>query len=150
MLGEATIAADIVVSGAGAFAAGAVAGASLRFSVEEEEMLIDLKLMATLSHATVGGMVDATFFIDGADIADAADGLVRESAPTIADNPFAFSLERTVRLARGEHRMELRLKTPAGDVTVEGAGWPAKMTARRHSHPASLAHGVDSKVQGIF
>jgi hypothetical protein len=41
----------------------------------------------------------------------------------------------------------LRLKAPTGDVTVEGASIPAELVAHRLSHPATLGHGVDSKVQ---
>jgi len=152
MLGEAPIVADVVLTGITAFnyTTGASLIASLKFTVEEDEMLIDLKAFLTLSHSAVDGMVDATFFMDGTDMAPLADGLVRKSMPSVAGQEDALVLERTVRLAKGEHQLQLHMKTGAGNITVEGATWNGWLTARRHSHDATSAANANAKVQGIY
>jgi hypothetical protein len=131
MLGEAVIAADVVLTGIAAFdyATSGSLIASLKFWVEEEEMLIDLKTLLTMSHSVVDGIADVTMFMDGTDMAAGANGLVRHSCPTVADQEHVLTLERTVRLAKGEHQLQLHMKAPAGNITVEGAGW--------NGHPGS-------------
>jgi hypothetical protein len=152
MLGEAVIAADVVLTGIAAFdyATSGSLIASLKFWVEEEEMLIDLKTLLTMSHSVVDGIADVTMFMDGTDMAAGANGLVRHSCPTVADQEHVLTLERTVRLAKGEHQLQLHMKAPAGNITVEGAGWNGWLTARRHSHPATLAQGVNAKSDDIY
>lgn len=152
MLGEAVIAADVVLTGESSFdqPGGATLIASLRFWVEEEEMFVDLKTLLTVSHGTVNGLLDATYFMDGVDMAAGANGLVRKTMGTVADAEDVLSFERTVRLPQGEHRLELHMKAPAGNITVEGAGWNGWLTARRHSHPATLAQGVNAKSDDIY
>ena len=152
MLGEALIAADVVLTGIAAynFGTGASRVTSLRFTVEEAEMLIDLKCLVTLSHSAVDGIVDPTFFMDGVDMAAGADGLVRKHMPTVVSAEDILELERTVRLTKGEHQLQLHMKSPVGDITVEGSGWNGWLTARRHSHPATLAQGVNAKSDDIY
>ncbi len=156
MLGRAKVDEDVTLVGVTTFAGGAVAegvgpeSLSLRFSVEEEEMLVDLEILATVSHSVANGEVDWTLFLDGADLAAGADGFARLAMSSTATEGTTLSAKWTQRIEQGEHRVEVRLKSPAGDITVEGATWPAYLTARRASHPATLAHGVDSKVQGIY
>jgi hypothetical protein len=96
MLGEAVIAADVVLTGIAAFdyATSGSLIASLKFWVEEEEMLIDLKTLLTMSHSVVDGIADVTMFMDGTDMAAGANGLVRHSCPTVADQEHVLTLER--------------------------------------------------------
>lgn len=152
-LGEAIISADVTLTGITAFdySGGGSLVASLRFSVEEEEMLVDLKTLLTLSHSVADGMVDATFFLDGVDLAPLADGLARKTAPSVATQGDTLALERTLRIAQGEHQLQLHMKSPAGNITVEGATWNGWLTARRHSHPATNAANANSKQStGIY
>lgn len=152
MQGEAIIDADVTLTGIAAFdyAGGGSLISSLKFGVEEEEMFVDLKVLCTLHHSVVNGILDATLFLDGVDLGPLADGLVRKSMPTVADQPDVLSFERTMRIPAGEHQLQLHIKAPAGNVIVDGATWNGWLTATRHSHPATLAHGVDSKTQGIY
>ncbi|HUV47958.1 MAG TPA: hypothetical protein VMX11_03175 [Actinomycetes bacterium] len=153
MLGEAILDEAAAIPAAGTFAAGAIAGATkplrARFFVEEEEMLVDLKLLGTGTCATPSAMLDLTFFVDGVDQALLADGICRLSSPSVAQ-PFQVALERTVRLPKGEHLLEVRAKTTAGIFTMNGDVWPAFLTARRHSHPATSAANANAKVQGVY
>jgi hypothetical protein len=156
MLGRAKVDEDVVLTGITTFAAGAVAESvgpeslSRRFDVEEEEMLVDFEVLASISHSVASEVLHWTFFLDGADIAAGADGMAQLHMPATADDATMLAASWTMRVPMGQHRLELRLKTPAGNMTVAGATWPAYLSARRASHPATLAHGVDSKVQGIF
>jgi len=132
-----------------AFTAITAAGGALEvgFSVEEAEMLVDLKLALTYSN-TVREATDFTLFVDGADLSAGTNGFYRHTAAVIADqNSIYFDV--TLRLAQGFHTVAAQLKAPTGDVTVQGASIPCTLTARRHSHPATLGHGVDSKTQLI-
>lgn len=152
MFGETLIIADVAITGDLLFHE----IASHRFTVEEDEMLVDLKAFVTASHDQVNEAADFTFFLDSgaglADIAPLTDGLFRKAFTTVADIGELVAFERTVRLAKGEHRVSLQAKVRnAGHtLTVEGATWNGWLTANRHSHDATLAHGVDSKAQGIF
>ena len=152
MLGQELIDADVTLTGIAAFNYGTGVSrlASLKFSVEEEEMLVDLKFLATMSHSVVDGMGDLTFFLDGVDQAPLADGLVRKSFPTVADQEDMVNLELTLRIPAGEHQLQIHAKAPAGNLTVEGATWNGFLQARRHSHPATAAANANSKVQGIY
>ena len=109
-------------------------------------MLIDLECSLTYSN-TVREATAFTLFVDGVDVETVGtNGIVRHTAAVIADENTVLA-RRTVRLDQGFHTLALRMKAPTGDVTVEGGTIPAELVARRHSHPATLGHGVDSKVQ---
>jgi len=152
MLGQALLDADVVLTGIAAFdhpGGGSLLG-SLKFTVEEEEMLTDLKFLATMSHSVVDGMGDLTFFLDGTDLAELTDGLVRKSFPTVADQADMVNLELTLRIPKGEHQLQIHAKAPAGNLTLEGATWNGYLQARRHSHPATSAANANAKVQGIY
>lgn len=157
MYGQAVIDADVTLTGIAAFnfVTGASLIKSLKFFVEEDEMLVDLKVLATLHHSVVGGLIDYTLaHAEGtaalADLAPLAAGIGHLSMPTIANSPTTLTFERTLRLNKGEHVVQLHLQTAAGNIIVDGATWHGYLVAERRSHPATLAHGVDSKTQGIF
>ena len=152
MLGEAVIDADVTLTGITAFnhATGASLIKSLRFTVEEEEMLVDLKVLATLHHSVADEVLDYTLFLDGADVAPLAAGLGRKAMPSTANDPDTLTFERTMRVAKGEHQLQLHLRTAAGNIIVDGATWNGWLTARRHDHPATAPAQTNSKVQGVF
>lgn len=147
MLGRKTVEAAVVyggapvIEGANQLTAGEL---ELSFYVEEEEMLIDLELNVTLT-ATAGDL-DATFLVDGTNLGGGtAAALMRMQATGSEDY---VSLRKTVRLAKGQHTVEAQLAN-AGAPTLNGDVVPGELVARRHSHPATLGHGVDSKAQLI-
>ncbi len=153
MLGRALVTADEVLAGATTFALGTIAGASLAFWVEEDEMLVDLEAQVAITNAAAEA-VELTLFVDGADVC----ALPELGGPTLfgltttlyaAADTHSLSCGTTIRLAPGQHQLELRARSVIGGMTVESASWPLKLVARRHSHPATLGHGVDSKAQLI-
>jgi hypothetical protein len=152
MHGEAIIDADVTLTGITAFNYGTGASLikSLKFMVEEEEMLVDLKAFCTLHHSVGDEVLDYTLFLDGTDIAPLSAGLGRLAMPSTADDPTTLAFERTMRVAKGEHQLQLHMQTAAGNIIVDGATWNGWLVAERRSHPATLAHGVDSKQQGIY
>jgi len=150
MHGDALIDADVTLTGITAFnhATGASLVKSLKFGVEEEEMLVDLKVLCTLHHSVADEVLDYTLFLDGTDLAPLAAGLGRLAMPSTADDPTQLAFERTMRIPQGEHQLQLHLRTAAGNIIVDGATWNGWLTATRHSHPATLAQGVNSKSVG--
>jgi hypothetical protein len=123
------------------------AGLQTSFFVEEDEMLVRLTATLTFSN-TVVERTDFTLLMDGADLADGTNGLACMTPAVIGDEN-TLQLLWEGRLAAGEHTLAVQVKAPTGDVTLEGATIPCVLNARRHSHPATLGHGVDSKVQLI-
>lgn len=120
----------------------------LGFQVEEQEMLIDLELRLTYSTPTPTP-TNFTFFVDGADVETVGvAGLMLHTCDG-AGALATIYLNKTVRLNQGFHTVELRALNAAEAPTIGGATIPAELVARRHSHPATLGHGVDSKVQLI-
>jgi hypothetical protein len=117
------------------------------FQVEEEEMLVDLEMRITHWTATPV-LVDFTLFVDGTDIETVGtNGLARQlNAAAGAGGMQTLTLSKTLRLAKGFHVADVRLIS-AEVVNLAGATIPCELVARRHSHPATLGHGVDSKVQ---
>lgn len=125
----------------------------LGFQVEEAEMLVDLEMRLT-HHTPTPVLTDFTFFVDsGVGYADVetvgTNGLARQlNAAAAAAGMQTLSLSKTLRLPRGFNRVQVRVKS-AEAVTLAGATIPCELTARRHSHPATLGHGVDSKAMLI-
>lgn len=121
----------------------------LGFQVEEEEMFVHLSCRLLLDIGA-NDTVQLTFFVDGADVETVGTaGLLQKPLLTASDSE-TLVIEKTVRLAQGFHTVDMRmLTTGAGVPTIEGATIPAELEARRSSHPATLGHGVDSKVQLI-
>jgi methionine-rich copper-binding protein CopC len=143
MLGTQTHAANTALPVSAAFQAMANGALELGFQVEEEEMFVDLEMEITFSNA-VGERTDFTFFVDNQDIEQVGvNGIHVETD----NNIHSFQAKRTIRLPQGYHTVEWRVKAPTGVVTVQGGIVPCRIHARRHSHPATLGHGVDSKVQ---
>jgi len=118
----------------------------LGFQVEEAEMLIDLEARL-LVDVNVDDTVNFTFFVDGADVETFGTAGLWSTPLLAASDPSSVYFSKTVRLPQGFHTCELRvLATPSLPV-LAGGTIPCELTARRHSHPATLGHGVDSKVQ---
>lgn len=144
MLGRVELTTDVALAAPAAFTK--VTGAEMLFHVEEEEMLVDLYAKVTFSTSAVA-RADFTLFVDGANVGG-ANGLACLTPAAAADVNTVVAA-RTVRLAKGSHILDLRVKVAAGDLTVAGATIPCELVAERRSHPATLGHGVDSKVQLI-
>ena len=120
----------------------------LGFQVEEEEMLIDLELRLLLD-VNADDQVNATFFVDGSDVETVGTAGLWQADLLAAGNGTMVTLSKTVRLDQGFHTVDVRfLATPSTPIIL-GSVIPAELSARRHSHPATLGHGVDSKVQLI-
>jgi hypothetical protein len=153
MLGRKTLAADLTLTAPTDFttAQDATGALELGFQVEEAEMLVDLEARLVYS-GSAAGQVSFTVFINGAAVAALpAAGLWRTEivAATAGANQTAY-VRATVRLAQGFHTASVRGSASAGNITYEGAAAiPSELVVRRHSHPATLGHGVDSKVQLI-
>lgn len=153
MLGRKTLAADLTLTAPTTFATNQDTTGALQigFQVEEAEMFVDLEARLTYS-ASLAGQVSFTVFIDGAANADLpAGGLWQKeiilATQTLVDSAY---VRATVRLPQGYHTAEIRGLATAGNITFEGAtAIPSELVVRRHSHPATLGHGVDSKVQLI-
>ena len=149
MLGRKTLAANFAYAAAPvAFTPVLDAGTGenllgMSFFVEEAEMFVVLEARITY-HTPTPVPAEFTLFVDGADIALAAAGLFRHQVYGAA-GPESVFFAHTLRLAQGEHTVELRMLS-AEIPTIVGATIPAEVTARRSSHPATLGHGVDSKV----
>jgi len=152
MLGRKTQTADVTLTAPTSFTTAQLAAGELLlgFNVEEEEMLVDLEARVPYSGSAVG-TIQYTFFVDGAASADlpAAGLYIASTLTDSVGDPFTAYVRATLRLAQGYHTVELRALASAGNITIEGATVPADIVARRHSHPAALGHGVDSKVQLI-
>jgi len=152
MLGRKTLAADATLTAPTDFDTAQLSSGELElgFQVEEDEMLVDLEATLVYSGSAVG-TIAFTFYVDGAASPDLpAAGCWLESTVTDAtDDPTSAYLRRTIRLDRGFHTVEVRASASAGNITYEGATVPSELVARRHSHPATLGHGVDSKTQLI-
>lgn len=149
MLGRITLAADVTLTAPTDFDTAQLAAGQLMlgFQVEEAEMLVDLEARITYSHTTDAAPSDFTFYVDGAASADLpAAGLVRHT-PAAATDENTVYMRVTLRLPQGYHTVDVRATTAANNIIFEGASLPSTLVVRRHSHPATLGHGVDSKVQ---
>ena len=116
------------------------------FQVEEEEMLVDLEARFLLD-VNADDTVNATFFVDGQDVETVGTVGLWQADMLAAGNGTTVYLNKTVRLDQGYHTVELRFLADPATPIILGATIPAELVARRHSHPATLGHGVDSKVQ---
>ena len=152
MLGRKLLSADATLTGPSDFDTNQLAAGELElgFTVEEDEMLVDLEARLVYSGSAVG-TIAYTFYVDGAASADLpAAGLFLTSTLTDStDDPFTAYVRTTLRLEKGYHTVEVRATASAGNITYVGATMPSELVARRHSHPATLGHGVDSKAQLI-
>jgi hypothetical protein len=149
MLGRKSLTTDVTLTAPTDFVTAQLAAGELAlgFQVEEQEMLVDLEARLCYE-GSAAGLLTFTFFVDGAASSDLpAAGLWRTEvvAETVGAQQTAYP-RATLRLAKGFHRVEVRASASAGNVVFLGAaGVPCELVARRHSHPATLGHGVDSK-----
>lgn len=154
MYGESRIAADVTLTAPTTFATNQATGAQgngLKFSVEEDEMIVDLEFQGALEHSVTETEFDATFFVDGVDVADLVDGITRGTSNVTPANSVPFYMKKRMRLAAGEHKLEVRFKTAAGNLIIKGLLHPAKLSVTRWSHNATLpAHVASKSVGGIF
>jgi len=157
MYGESRITTNVTLTAPTTFAAAqsqVAAGGSLRFSVEEEEMFCALEFQGVIGHSVADQPFDATFFVDGVDVADLVDGITRGHCGAVAPGAgvqVPFFMRKVMRLAQGEHRIEVRFKTAAGNVLVLGLLHPARLSTLRMSHNATLAANMTSKqVTGVY
>lgn len=152
MLGRKLLSADATLTAPTDFDTAQLAAGELMlgFQVEEDEMLVDLEARLVFSQSAAG-TASWTFYIDGVASSDLpAAGLYLTSTLTDGvDDPFTAYVRTTLRLDKGYHTVEVRAAASAGNLTYEGATMPSELVARRHSHPATLGHGVDSKAQLI-
>lgn len=142
MYGEAKIVADVTLTAPTAFTT--PAGGQMRFYVEEEEMFTVLEFQGTYKHSA-GGVTFGTFYVDSVDVGDLVDGIHEHTLGTTSEAVF---FKKTMRLPQGQHLLEVRFKTGAGNVVVEGLGVPCVLSATRLSHNATVAANQNSKQAG--
>ena len=145
MLGRKAIDASIVYGGAPVIGGAnqLVAGElELSFSVEEDQMLVDLVL--NMSMTATAADLDITFLLDGVNLgAGTSAALLRTQGVAATD---FYTLTKTVLMTRGQHTLEAQIAHAAAP-TIDGDEVVGELLARRHPHPATLGHGVDSKSQ---
>lgn len=150
MLGRKTLSADATLTAPTDFDTAQLTSGELElgFNVEEDDMLVDLEARLVYSGSAVG-TIAFTFYVDGAAVTELpAAGLFLTSTLTDStDDPFTAYVRTTLVLDKGYRTVEVRASASAGNITYEGATVPSEVVARRHSHPGTLGHGVDSKAQ---
>jgi len=120
----------------------------LGFQVEEAEMFVDLDIRMLLDMTVANDTLNITFFVDGVDVETFGTAGLWQDSILLADVPETVQLTKTLRLDQGFHTVDVRmLVAGAGVPAILGSVIPAELSARRSSHPATLGHGVDSKVQ---
>ena len=128
-------------------AAAAVTGASLKFSVEEENMLVELQFVGCVS-STAGGDLTFKFQVDGADIVNPATGsAMLPWIQTWAAGEkiyVAYKVKQT--FSKGAHTVKL-FAGAATDGTILGTTTDCRLVADRFTADATMGQGVNSKVQ---
>jgi len=128
-------------------ALGIVAGSLMSIRVEEDQMDLVLNFQGNLLGANA----------DSATMAFQVNGVTQPTLPLYGttfltgtlQKPANFSLHVT--LAKGDHKVALLGNdVGSGSVTIDGAAFDCRFSATRVSNAAVLAHGVDSKVQGVY
>mgnify|MGYP003628088846 CR=1 FL=1 len=122
-----------------------VANSTFSVRVEEDEMSVVLRFSGSLLYAANAAWT-GRFMV----------GILPQSTLPLAGgallagvgNTVAF--EQTVTLAKGEHKVSLQLTSSTANTTIDGAVVHSTFSATRLSSAATLAHGVDSKVQGTY
>ena len=154
MYGEYKITTDVTLTAPVNFATAQVSGGAgngLRFSVEEEEMFTKLEFQGWFAHSVADTPFDLTFFVDGVDVGYLVDGITREVSNLTPALPVAVYFKKILRLAPGEHKMELRAKCTAGNLILKGLLHPAVLSATRMSSNATVAANMTSKqVTGAY
>lgn len=154
MLGRKTLSADTTLTAPTDFTTAQLAAGELLigFNIEEDEMLLDLEARLIYSGSAVQSAIQFTFFVDGVAHTNTAEipteGLYLANTLTDATgDAYTAYVRATISLPRGYHTAEVRASANTGNLTFEASTVPCDIVARRHSHPATLGHGVDSKVQ---
>jgi len=119
----------------------------LKFTVEEEGgMFVEMECLLTINHSA-GGPAEFTLLLDGVDLGVGAVGMGTWDLGTVPDTKHFRHL---IQASKGEHKLELALKTAAGNLVLSGASWPSYLTVKRTSHDAVLAQGVNAKSDDIY
>ena len=123
-----------------------VPGAQMSVRVEEEQMLCTLNFQGQLSGVTAEAATLA-FYVDGA-----ASTTLPQLVHTFLTGQLTtdVSISLPVMLTKGEHKVALWANAASGGHAIEGTVVDCRLSATRASNAAALAHGVDSKVQGIY
>lgn len=128
-------------------AAAAVTGGALKFSVEEENMLVEVAFTGCVA-STAGGDLTFKFQVDGADIVNPATGIAM--LPWIATWQAAekkyVSYKVKTTLSKGAHTLKL-FAGAAVDGTILGTTTDCRLIADRFSADSTMGQGVNSKVQ---
>ena len=123
-----------------------VAGSQMSVRVEEEEMYLKL----TFQGSVLGGgpgIQTLGFLVDSV----AAPTLPLLSFTFLATEAIPVNISHVVKLTKGEHKVGLLGNDPtSAGHTIDGAVVQSVFSATRYTDDATLAHGVDSKVQQIF
>jgi hypothetical protein len=122
-----------------------VANSTFSVRVEEDEMSVVLRFSGSLLNAGAATWT-GRFAVDGT----AQSTLPIAGGALLAGAALSVAFEQTVTLTKGEHKVSLQLNTSIAATTIDGAVVRSTFSANRLSSAATLAHGVDSKVQGIY
>jgi hypothetical protein len=127
-----------------------VVGGVMSVRVEEDEMDLVLKFQGSVLGGAAGALTMGFAVDSGAGFA-ANPTLPLFSFTFLATEVYNAEFEVRLSLAKGEHKVALTAND-AGSVghTIDGAVVHSTFSATRVSSAATLAHGVDSKVQGIY
>lgn len=125
-----------------------VTDASLRFLVEEEEMMTYVGFSGVIANANVAAQsADFNLVVDGTN----ATTLPIAHKALAASSKDSLSFGVVLRLTKGAHVVKLQANASvATDVTIDGAAFDCRLIAQRLTGDAVLAHGVDAKTQVVF
>lgn len=155
MLGRAKIDEDITMTTPTAFTVPAeTVGAErlgVKFTVEEEGgMFVEAEALLTIAHSVGTQSIEFTLLLDGVDVAAGAVGLGTWAWDVGETTDKTRHFRHLLQLSKGEHKLELALKTATGNIAMNGASWASYLTAKRTSHDAVLAQGVNAKSDDIY
>lgn len=127
-----------------------VPGAQMSVRVEEEQMLLVLNFQGQISGVTAETATLAFYVDSGAGWAPATT--LPQAAHTFLTGQLTdeVNVSLPLALAKGEHKVALWANADSGGHAIDGGIVDCRFSATRVSNAAALAHGVDSKVQGIY
>jgi len=128
-----------------------VVGSPMSVRVEEDEMLLELKFQGSVLGINAAALTMGFAYNSG------AGWLPATTLPQLShlfltgqlelDAHFSFVLS----LPKGEHKVALTANdVGTAGITIDGGVVDSRFSATRISNAATLAHGVDSKVQGTY
>jgi len=120
-----------------------VPGVILNFAVEEDEMLVELNVKSIVLSGAAASSIDLQFVVDG--VVTTLLPLSNLSIAAAATKG-VLDISQVIRLVKGRHVVKLQAAASAA-ASIKGTTYDARLIARRDSADATLAHGVDSKVQ---